>query len=329
MSTLQQKPTSLDQKQNRNLSKCPLSTQSTLSSNAAPRNLRLICDQIAVGNAGIQAHIRELSNAAAAITEGISALKAQLTRESHRFHAFRIVLASFLGRPMPIVSAGTVGLPSPARTAPMRASSEENRIGATYTPTKVKKRSSRANDEDEVDNSPRKRRRLPLDAYKQAYVKFRSQEDISTFKNPDSPSDPRLSPSLSPASTPTNYLQPKRPASPHPKSRPPSRMMPHTDWFYTKYDFRRKHWLFVRDRRATKKWKLIEEKEQKVIFGRDGNLQINLEQCCRAVDTTYGFQVVWRDYDVPYAGDDNVLTPSHPDYPEYLRSEPPPERRDK
>ncbi|KAF9555239.1 hypothetical protein CPC08DRAFT_712218, partial [Agrocybe pediades] len=107
------------------------------------------------------------------------------------------------------------------------------------------------------------------------------------------------------------------------------RLRPHTNWSYTKYDFRRKHWIFVRDRRVTKKWKIIEEKEQKVIFGRDGNLQINLEQCCRAVDTTYGFQVVWRDYDVPYAGDDNVLTPSHPDYPEYLRSEPPPERRDK
>ncbi|KAF9555240.1 hypothetical protein CPC08DRAFT_766104 [Agrocybe pediades] len=42
MSTLHQKPISLDQKENRNLANHPLSTRSTLSSNAAPRNLRLL-----------------------------------------------------------------------------------------------------------------------------------------------------------------------------------------------------------------------------------------------------------------------------------------------
>ncbi|KAF4611131.1 hypothetical protein D9613_006539 [Agrocybe pediades] len=327
MSTVRRKSTSSEQKRRQKSANYPFSHRRTQWPDPAPRNLRLICDQIDAGNGVLQAQFQELSNAATAIMEGISALKAQLTRESRHFHVFRTLVASFLGKPLPVVAAETVKSTSTVRT---RAFSEGNRIDTTYTSTKAKKRSSCANEENEVDNFPRKRRRLPSYVYQETYLKFRSQENISTdsgstFDNPDCPRDPRL-PSSSPISIPTNYSKRNRLASPQPRSPPPSRMMPHTDWFYTKYDFRRKHWIFVRDRRVTEKWKIIEEKQQKEVWRSYGTLQINLEQCCEDVDTTYGFQVDWEDYDVPYAGDDNILTPSHPNYPEHLRSKPPPER---
>ncbi|KAF4614797.1 hypothetical protein D9613_002521 [Agrocybe pediades] len=217
MSALHQKPTSLDQKRNQNLANYPLSTRSTLSSSAAPRNLRLICDQLEAGNAGIQTHIRELSNAAAAITEGISVLKAQLIPP----------------RRLDLLQAST---------GRMRACSVGNRISTTYTPTKAKK-SSRASDEAEADNKPRKRRRLPLYAY-DAHPKFRKRQDISTdsgsmSNNSDCRCDCRLSSFSSPASFPTIYSsKPNRHTSPQLKSPPPSEMAPEASYELVLYEVR-------------------------------------------------------------------------------------------
>ncbi|KAF9554594.1 hypothetical protein CPC08DRAFT_766618 [Agrocybe pediades] len=207
-----------------------------LSSNAAPRNLRLICDQLEAGNAGIQTHIRELSNAAAAITEGISVLKAQLIRESHRFHVFRTAVASFLGRPMPAVFAETVGSPSSFN----RSNASLFKL-APLTHQPKQKKSSRASDEAEADNNPRKRRRLPLYAY-DAHPKFRKRQDISTdsgstSNNSDCRGDCRLPSFSSPASFPTIYSsKPNRHTSPQLKSPPPSEMAPEASYELVLYE---------------------------------------------------------------------------------------------
>ncbi|KAF9563439.1 hypothetical protein CPC08DRAFT_760799 [Agrocybe pediades] len=90
------------------------------------------------------------------------------------------------------------------------------------------------------------------------------------------------------------------------------------------YDPVKKYWKFVKDRRSTEAGKreardLLEEGWRDL-----GYFQADLEDCARMTDTIYEFQALSKYFDVPYSGDDNVLTPNDTDYPDSLRGKSPP-----
>ncbi|KAF4610924.1 hypothetical protein D9613_006541 [Agrocybe pediades] len=307
--------------------------------NSAPRNLHLFCRHIEAGNTMLQTHMRELSNAATAITEGITALRFQLAQERQRFRLLWSTVASVLGKTTTDF-AEVVGTPSKFG---MQACSERNRVRSSHTPTKGKRR-SRSADEDEVLFPTRKRwRRSANDEDSPSPgqsldLRLLRRENVSPAERtgPLSPacsskecskSNPHPSSLPSPMSFPTDYSHPHRPKSPRLRSPPRSPGMRQRDWFSDVYDSDNERWLFIRDRRATGKWQYYHSLEREEVWREYGNIQINFDQSCRSVDTAYEFVFHWKDYDVPYTGSDNVLTPSHPDYPSDLRDKSPPEPR--
>ncbi|KAF4615304.1 hypothetical protein D9613_002519 [Agrocybe pediades] len=317
----------------------PKQKQRRKQANPAPQNLRIFCHQVEAGNTVLQTHMRELSNAVTAITEGISTIRVQLAQERQRLRLLWSMVASVLGKTT-MDLAQVAGAPS---NFGIRACSKYNSVGSSHTPAKEKRR-SQCDDEDEVTMPTRKRCRRSanvehfLPPGQETYFRLLRREGVSSpestgplspscFSKEYSRSNPHPSSLPSPMSFPTDYSNPHRPKSPHLRSPPRSPGMRHQDWFYESFDSDNERWLFIRDRRATEKWKHYTNLEREEVWRSYGDIQLNFEQCCQSVDTAYEFAFHWQDYDVPYAGSDNVLTPSHPDYPSDLGDKSPPEPR--
>ncbi|KAF9563440.1 hypothetical protein CPC08DRAFT_748908 [Agrocybe pediades] len=304
-----------------------------------PSDFHILSDNVDNLNSSIKDRFRELGQATKILADQIRDLQAQLTGEKHSFN----VLLSL------ITSLGKAATDSVDGHAPAQRKNSNVPLSSLYTSLRPGLKRSRAQSNDSPEESKRYIHGDSVDGYIASIGKRRRLSSLRSSGSPGTrmcSANSRLSNDLpgsswtvaqpsslrsshsSPLTTYPNALDDAngwpleesqlyvRPRSPH--------FMHKYEYFLEEYDRKNQHWTFIRDRRSTEAGKREAAYLLEVGWRDCGTFQADLEDCARMTDTTFEFKV-WAEYfDVPYSGDDNVLTPNDPGYPSRLRTRPPP-----
>ncbi|KAF4610013.1 hypothetical protein D9613_010315 [Agrocybe pediades] len=266
-----------------------------------PSSFHILFENVDNLNSLIKDRFWELGQATKILVDQIRDLQSQLTAEKHSFN----VLLSL------ITSLGKAATGSAHGHAPPQRKSSNEPLNSLHTSLRAGLKRSRAQSNNSPEESERYIHGDSVDGSSWDKIVFCQFPPFQRLASPLT----IYSNALDDANGEESQLY-VRPRSPH--------FMHKYEYFLEEYDRKNQHWTFIRDRRSTEAGKREAAYLLEVGWRDCGTFQADLEDCARMTDTTFEFKV-WAEYfDVPYSGDDNVLTPNDPGYPSRLRTRPPP-----